>query len=392
MSNIKNIKTAAKFLGLKLFEWLFEFIKLLPKRSKKAAALLLSMLILTSAFPAYALNMGDKASIERTWVSGVEYDFNNHGHYYGQLSVLKIKATGEPVYCLEPWESVNLSASATAVNIMGTAAWNSLSLSQQNIVTRASIYGYDGSSASTYGYSALEARAATQMIIWDAVLGQRTGYAHGTCAWITACTANVRNCYNAILDAMSTHANAPKFNQTSITLKGTGESNAVTITDSNGILSKFDVSSNNSNIKVSKNGNNLKIWCSANGNYSGTVTVTKQKTDIESALALTDADQVMLYGKISDPIIRSLTVKVQSLKCNVSVAKQDSENNAILDGAAFKVQQWSYSQNKYVDLKNLAATEYNGSRRYTASGLEYTDDNGGWFRNFAVKHNLICIC
>lgn len=91
-------------------------------------------------------------------------------------------------------------------------------------------------------------------------------------------------------------------------------------------------------------------------------------------------EPITVYGKISDPVKALITVKVQSLKCNVSVAKQDSETNTILDGAAFKVQQWSYNQNKYVDLKNLAATEYNGSRRYTASGLEYTDDNGGWFR------------
>lgn len=377
---ISHFKTAVKLFGLKFIDRFFEFISFLSKRSKRAISLLLSLLILTSAFPAYALNMGDKATIERTWVSGVEYDFNNHGHYYGQLSVLNIKATGEPVYCLEPWESVNLSASATAVVFEDTAAWRNLTDSARNLITLASIYGYDGSSASTYGYSALEARAATQMIIWDAVLGQRTGYAHGTCAWITACTANVRNCYNAILDAMSTHSSTPSFRNTTVTLKGTGENNAVTVTDSNGVLNKFNISSNNNNIKVSKSGNNLKIWCSASGNYDGRITFTKQNTDIGSVLALTGADQTMLYGKIEDPISTRITVKVQSLKCNVSVAKQDSETNAILDGAAFKVQQWSYNQNKYVDLKNLAATEYNGSRRYTASNLEHTDDNGGWFR------------
>lgn len=66
---ISHFKTAVKLFGLKFIDRMFDFISLLPKRSKRAVSLLMSLLILSSAFPAYALNVGDKASIERTWVS-----------------------------------------------------------------------------------------------------------------------------------------------------------------------------------------------------------------------------------------------------------------------------------------------------------------------------------
>lgn len=193
------------------------------------------------------------------------------------------------------------------------------------LITRASIYGYRNY---TYGYSVEQAHTATNMIMWDVILGQRTGYGHGTCSWVTSCPSTIENCYNKILDAMSTHTNRPSINNTIVTLKGTGESNAVTLTDTNGVLSNFNITSGNSNIKFSQSGNKLKIWCTANGNYSGAVNMVKKNTDISSSLALIGANQTVLYGSISDPVPARVTVNVQSLKCNVSVAKQDSENNS----------------------------------------------------------------
>lgn len=385
MKGISKIRAAIRLIGLHFFKWFSEFFKDLQKRSKKIAALLLVLFTLVPNVQSFALSIGNSATIERTWVSGVEYNTGNwtdasgntHYSHYGQFAIYKVKATGEPLYCLQPDISVNLSATATAKDFTQTDAWRNISTSAQKIVTQASIYGYPNY---TYGYSAEEAQTATAMILWDAAMGKRTDYSHGIKSWVTSCPSDIVNCYNRILDAMSSHSTTPSIRNTTVTLKGTGESNAVTLTDTNGILSNFNISSGNSNIKFSQSGNNLKIWCTANGNYSGAITLTKKNTDIGSALALTGADQTMLYGSISDPVQARVNVNVQSMKCNVSVAKQDSESNAILDGAAFKVQQWSYSQNKYVDYKTLSATEYNGSRRYTATDLEQTSDNGGWFK------------
>lgn len=376
ISKWKTVWQPILLLGLMLFNWFSAAFKYLSKRSKRIFAMMLAVFTLIPNVQALALNVGDRTTIERKWVD-VYYDFNYNGHYYGQFSILTAKATGEPVYCLEPHKSVDLSANANAVNFIDTPLWRNLSRNQRDIITQASIYGYRNY---TYGYSVEQAQTATNMIMWDVILGQRTGYGHGTCSWVTSCPSAIENCYNKILDAMSTHTNRPSINNTTVTLKGTGESNAVTLTDTNGVLSNFNIISSNSNIKFSQSGNKLKIWCTAVGNYSGAINMVKKNTDISSSLALVGANQTVLYGSISDPVPARINVNVQSLKCSVSVAKEDSETNAILDGAGFKVQQWSYKQNKYVDLKNLAATEYNGSRRYTASGLEYTDDNGGWFR------------
>lgn len=64
------------------------------------------------------------------------------------------------------------------------------------------------------------------------------------------------------------------------------------------------------NIAVSKSGNNLKIWCKGGGNETAALTFTKYKTDINSAFALTGANQTLFYGTLADPVTTRLNVKM----------------------------------------------------------------------------------
>lgn len=60
------------------------------------------MLVVFTLIPnvqAFALNVGDKTTIERKWVD-VYYDFNYNGHYYGQFSILTAKSTGKQYIAL----------------------------------------------------------------------------------------------------------------------------------------------------------------------------------------------------------------------------------------------------------------------------------------------------
>ena len=256
-------------------------LKYLKKSRLKIAALIMAVVTLSSSFPVYALTSGNKTTIAEKWNNSFSYnisgwtDATGKKHYsmYGsRIALFSIKSTGEPVYCLEPDIKADVSKTGTTTSdFKNTDAWKKLSQNARAIITRASIYGYDGTSATRYGYTATEAHTATQMIIWDAVMGKRTNYASGVKSWVTSCTENTKKCYNAILSAMSKHTNKVSLNKTSVVLKKTGSANAVTITDTNKVLSNFDVKSSNSNIKVTKSGNTLKVYCTAAGVYSGTI-------------------------------------------------------------------------------------------------------------------------
>ncbi len=373
--------------------------RVLKTRKKQMLALVLAILTFCSTFttavPAFALSIGDKDTFTRTWVSGVYFKTgtwtdgagNTHYDHSGQLNILNLKSTGEPVYCLQPDISVDLNKNATANDFKKTTAWQDLSRTASIIVTRASIYGYP---TSTYGYSAQAAQAATHLIIWDAIIGKRSNYTHLTDSYsnscITQCTADVKNCYNAILDAMSEHTSTPSFNKTSVTLNGTGKTNGETITDTKGLLGNFNVSSTNSNIKAEKSGNNVTVYCTASGNYSGNIVLTKKNTDIGSALALTGADQTVLYGKIADPITVPLRVKVEALKGKVRVKKVDPTTNANISGATLVVKELSVDANGNKTYINPKTLTYNSSTGYYESDWFYvTDANSGWFQIVETK-------
>ena len=101
---ISKLKAVWLFV-LNCFSGMYKF---LLKRSKKIAALLLVLFTLVPNVQTFALSVGNSATIERTWVSGVEYNTGNwtdasgntHYSHYGQFAIYKVKATGEPLYCL----------------------------------------------------------------------------------------------------------------------------------------------------------------------------------------------------------------------------------------------------------------------------------------------------
>lgn len=288
----------------------------MKKKISKVTAVILSILMLFTSFPAFALTEGTEYDFEVKYLNA-HYDTGRwetaDGHIHdnqGQVALRWLKDTGEPLYCMQIYNGVDASA-ATAENIRNTDVWRyEFTREQQQLFTYVSIYGYPNFS---YGYSWEEAQLATQMLFWEIETGARDDFSSGCDSWARKAFNNypdALDCYNKILEACRNHGTRPNFNAANIELKGTGENNAVTLTDRNGVLENFSVTSNNSNIAVSKSGNNLKIWCKGGGNETAALTFTKYKTDINSAFALTGANQTLFYGTLADPVTTRLNVKM----------------------------------------------------------------------------------
>lgn len=375
-----------------------EILKFLKKSRLKIAALILALLTLgstmTVAMPALAaLTVGNTYTIESkhlnayystgNWTTANNKTHNNSG----QVALYNLKSTGEPLYCIQIYEGTD-GTSAKAANLKGTGLWgDELTGTAQTIITRASIYGYDGTSANAYGYSATNAQLATQVIMWEAETGARTNYNTGCTSWAKSIFSNYPNalkCYNKILDTMKNHKEAPTFSSSTVTLKNTGSSSSgyveITNTNSNCKLSDFNISDLTGNkIYRTLNGDNkLRIWTSDLNAKTVTMTFTKKGTNVGSALALTGSDQTKLYGKVEDPVKTSITVKVEAASGKVKLKKVDPKTNANIAGAKLEVREYLGSAGNYGNAKPLT---YNASTGYYESETLYKNDtNNGIFK------------
>lgn len=310
----------------------------MKRKLSKIIAVFLSILMLFGSFPALALTEGNSYSYKEQYLD-MYYDTgrwetaNGDVHdNYGQIALRNLTSSGEPLYCIQIYEGCDGSA-ATAANIKNTDLWkNELTAGGRGVMTRVSIYGYPNF---TYGYSSEEAQLATQILLWEAEIHARTNFTDGVTSFaknINATTSSAKRtlsaaleCYLEILEACQNHSNRPDFGTTAVELKGVGESNAATLTDKNGALSNFKVSSNNSSIKVSQSGNTLKIWSTTTGDITAALTFTKLNTDINSAFALTGANQMLFYGTIADPVVTRLTVKISLGEIKIVKTSEDNQ-------------------------------------------------------------------
>ena len=380
----------------------------MKKRISVILALIVAAITLFSAVPAFAaLTEGTKYSFTEKYLNAY-YDTGSwqtaNGDYHdnnGQVALRNL-SNNDPIYCIQIYNGAEGSA-ATAKSIDNTALWkNEYSTTAKNVVKMVSIWGYPNY---TYGYSKDNAQLATQVLIWEAEIGKRTNYSTTATSFANGIFSNypdAKKCYTSILEACGNHSKVPKFSPTSVKLMKTGESNGVTITDSNGILSQFKISSGNSNIKFSQSGNKLKIWCTATGTYNATLKLTKKNTDLNTAYALTGANQTLFYGTLSDPVQATVNVSVDTPnKCQVRIRKLDDVTGVEFTPEQYaqcKFEIWEYTKydvDKGNDYQNPAAwkklkdmfvnTNSDNITRLRATDLEWTEKNGGWFKIVEAK-------
>ncbi len=334
---------------------------MINKKTKTIVAFLMSVIMLfASVVPAYALSSGDNCTfttkyLDAYYATGKWKTANGKTHdNQGQVALRRIKSTGEPLYCLQVYKETS-GSNATAGNIKNTTVWkDELTFKAQQGITRVSIWGYPNFD---YGYSKDNAQLATQVLIWEFETGARTDYSTGCNTWAKTIFKNypyALKCYNEILEACSSHKSLPDFGISHIVLKGVGPEYAKTVIDKNGVLNKFTVSCDNSNIVVSQSGNNLTVYAKRSGNLVANLSFTKDKTNINSALALNGANQIMLYGTLADPVHHTLKV---SLTEGVLSINKESEDG-IVEGFDFKVKGNGFDKTVTTD-KNGKVSLYN---------------------------------
>lgn len=362
----------------------------MKKGLSKTLALLMAILTLLSAFNAFALTEGNKYSYSERYINA-HYDTGRwttaDGHVHdnqGQVA-LRSLSSGEPLYCIQIYNHCN-SNDAKAESIEMTDLWRyELDDNQKRNITYISIYGYPNY---TYGYSADNAQLATQVLLWEIETSARDDWSTGCNSWALSIFKNYPDAlraYNDIITACANHRKTPNFSTNSIQLEDVGKENAVTIHDKNGVLSNFRISSTNSNIKVEQSGNNLKIWSTTYDEVNCTIQMTKDKTDINLAFALTGANQTLFYGTLADPVNARINVKSVAKKGSAEFVKTDEETGQPIQATdgVFKIQEWNYSQDKYIDHSQMKYDTAKG--KYVSETLKVTSANGGWFRCVEVK-------
>ncbi len=165
---------------------------------------------------------------------------------------------------------------------------------------------------------------ATQAAIWEAVANHPSW---GT-IWgqLIQKYSNRDRIYNEIWSNVDTHGVIPsfmsdnRFNAKETSLKWNGSTYATTLTDENGVLSKYNVISNNGDVQVSQNGNQLTLT-TTNPNADITLRLSKQGTTGGNTLYWVSKKQDVVTGGQDDPVHAYLRVKIESVG-NVNLIKK----------------------------------------------------------------------
>ena len=262
---------------------------------------------------------------------------------------------GEIVYCIEFGKDMGETGQEeTIYDIEDVPAWQDMSSTQQRGITYATIYGYPNFN---YGVSNEAAQVATQFVVWEYSQGYRTSAdGNNPTAGLNGTSSKIENAieaagfdvrqqyyksgvvpyddvmtaYKGILNGIKAHRTLPSFRNDTLELTWNNSNNRyeAKVTDSNGVLSNFTVTSSNSNLKFSKSGNTLTVYSTAVINSAATVTMTKTCTTVGADIGFVPentTDNQSLVGRLIDPVTASF--KVKTATGNAQIIKTSEDDN-----------------------------------------------------------------
>ena len=190
----------------------------MKNKLRKMLSLVLSVVIAMSAislntFAATIMNIVN-GSNQKLYVDWYDYSYNFNGRLntstYGQIIKLNVGSpTGQVAYCIQS------SKDAWTSDYTAQKTYNLLSLTQQQNLKHALIYGYQGTTK--YGYNADTERIATQIAIWNICDGWFNNSHESTAVGIftegmsSSMATNVKACYNKIKEQMLSHLTIPSY-------------------------------------------------------------------------------------------------------------------------------------------------------------------------------------
>lgn len=339
-----------------------KFIKIKPKR---LISVFLALLILLStmmpAMASYAASIQCKLNIR----TSTNYKYMNNWAYPNARNGIHLATVadgehkGEVAYCIEFGKDMGENGQEeTITDIEKVPAWDKFNATQKAGITRATIYGYPNF---TYGVSNEAAQVATQFVVWEYSQGYRTSAdGNNPTAGLNGTSSKIENAieaagfdvrrqyydsgvvpyddvmtaYKGILNGIKTHRTIPSFNSNTVELKWSNSNNRyeAKVTDSNGVLANFAITSGNSNLKFSKSGNTLTIYSTAVINSAATVTMTKTCTTVGADIGFVPDDQdynQSLVGRLTDPVTATFKVKTATGNARIVKTSEDGEVEGI---------------------------------------------------------------
>ena len=276
---------------------------------------------------------------------------------------------GKVCYCIEPGVVRNVGDTYTKFN---ENFWDNYPSNLNNTIEPDTIklllgrimqYGYQGNiSTSWRSQDAADAdkmahAAATQLLVWETVVGERDAdFNHvstggkdtikSTIGKNNPLYSRINSYYDSMVASVQSHSKIPSFMAKSsgkakdIELEWTGSEYTATLTDSNGVLSKYTFSANVTGIKFSVSGNKLTITAKDAPADKVSITATKSNTRT-GVIVWSDGkhrssgvqDTVTYSASVSDPVKAFLNIKVSYGSAKIVKTSEDGK----VDGIKFTV-------------------------------------------------------
>ncbi len=295
------------------------------KKTKNILMLFLFGIIVSMISQENVLAYETTSSFSRTTVPNVYYE-RTKPNYYFSYRYNGYNLNGQTAYCIEP------AIDITETTYFGTSDLSISGLSSETLrkVFLYAYYGYEYGNHTSVNY-----RIATQTLIWEEV--SDFNFTYNTMQYGAGTPLSYEKEMNDILTLVNSHYDKPSFNADTINVQ-IGE--AVTLTDTNNVLSKFEVFGENiANVTI--NGNELSFTATETGN----VTLSFKKktdTDLIQLVHFNNDTQKMITRSAIDPVFFTLNLVVEAGQVEFNKLDKDTDSSipsgeATLKGAEYGV-------------------------------------------------------
>lgn len=356
---------------------------------KRAVSFVMATVLSLSAFMSIGTSTAFAASGEKTNVYMVDFprdgDANydgvwghsnltlKNGWHTGSSTHTNLKAigsySGNIAYCIEP--GVSLS-SGQSMNKYDENYFNNITangvISGDEIrlfIGRILQYGYRGTISTSWrsqNESAANSIAhayATQLLIWETVVGERDANFNHKAA--SGCSnvkdvinakhplrSKIMSYYNSMVSSVQNHTVVPSFCTKSSgsakvnELEWNGSKYVTTLTDSNGVLSNYAFKASISGVTFSTSGNKLTVSMDKAPSKKFTITASKKNGVRRGVVVWSEGkhgqnssvqDVVTYAQEVSDPVTGYVKMKVSYGSCQIVKTSEDGK----VDGINFTI-------------------------------------------------------
>lgn len=362
---------------------------MIKTKIKRAVSFVMATVLSLSAFMSIGTSTAFAASGEKTNVYMVDFprdgDANydgvwghsnltlKNGWHTGSSTHTNLKAigsySGNIAYCIEP--GVSLS-SGQSMNKYDENYFNNITangvISGDEIrlfIGRILQYGYRGTISTSWrsqNESAANSIAhayATQLLIWETVVGERDANFNHKAA--SGCSnvkdvinakhplrSKIMSYYNSMVSSVQHHTVVPSFctkssGSTKVNeLEWNGSKYVATLTDSNGVLSNYDFKASISGVTFSTSGNKLTVSMDKAPSKEFTITASKKNGVRRGVVVWSEGkhsqhssvqDVVTYAQEVSDPVSGYVKMKVSYGSCQIVKTSEDGK----VDGINFTI-------------------------------------------------------